>query len=189
MHERNSLSRDIMMLLGGMAAGIAGSRLLPPLYGAVTGSSRVRTGGDPFRMLMEDHREILSLLDEMLQARPDQLAHRTKLFLLFKRKLAKHALAEEDVIYPIVSKGSADSGQRTHLYDEHAEMKILLHTLEAQLKAGEDWTNVVRSLSGLIRPHIEEEETEIFPQLRHKLNEQSLAQVAGQISREEALVL
>jgi len=44
-------------------------------------------------------------------------------------------------------------------------------------------------LSGLIRPHIEEEETEIFPQLRHKLNEQSLAQVSGQISREEALVL
>ena len=37
------------------------------------------------------------------------------------------------MIYPIVSKGSADSGQRTHLYDEHAEMKILLHTLEAQL--------------------------------------------------------
>jgi len=73
MDERNSLSRDIMMLLGGMAAGIAGSRLLPPLYAAVTGSSRVRTGGDPFRMLMDDHREILSLLDEMLQARPDQL--------------------------------------------------------------------------------------------------------------------
>ena len=40
------------MLLGGIGAGIVGSRLLPPLVATMMGSNRVRAGGDPFAMLI-----------------------------------------------------------------------------------------------------------------------------------------
>jgi hemerythrin-like domain-containing protein len=181
-------SNRTAMLLGGIAAGAIGGRMLPALFGAVIGSGRVRAGGDPFALLMDDHRKILSLLDEMASARVDSTARRGRLFLALKRKLAKHAMAEEDVVYPIV-RNDSQGNERKHLYDEHAEMKILLYTIERQLMAGEDWNKAVVPLRDLIRRHVNEEETVIFPELRRRLSGDELPKVSGQISREEALVV
>jgi hemerythrin superfamily protein len=177
------------MLLAGVAAGVLGSRLLPPLLAAGAASGRVRVGGDPFDLLISDHRKITSLLDQMVAAPTAPIAQRARLFLELKRKLAKHAMAEEDVIYPIVRNDSASGDQRKHLYDEHADMKILMYELEMLLKGGEDWTAVVVPLRDLIRHHIDEEEGTVFPELRRELAKAKLPDVAGKISREEALVL
>lgn len=177
------------MLLAGAAAGVLGSRLLPPLFAAGKASGRVRVGGDPFALLIGDHREITSTLDEMMAASKESPARRARLFLALKRKLAKHAMAEEDVVYPIVRNDSASGDERKHLYDEHADMKILLYELEGLLKSGEDWTPVVAPLRDLIRQHIDEEERTIFPELRRELSDSARPKIAGQISREEALVL
>jgi hemerythrin-like domain-containing protein len=177
------------ILLGGIAAGAVAGRLLPPLVSALLGSGRVRVGGDPFALLIDDHRQIQSILDQMMAAPADSTARRAGLFLKLKRKLAKHAMAEEDVVYPIVRNESATGNERRHLYDEHAEMKIMLYELEAQLKAGEEWAATVGPLRELIRRHIEEEEGTIFPQLRRQLSASELPQVSGQISREEALIV
>ena len=38
---------------------------------------------------------------------------------MLKRKLAKHAMAEEDVVYPIVHNQTAETTESKHLYDEH----------------------------------------------------------------------
>jgi hemerythrin superfamily protein len=189
MKNQNSRTRNVAMVLGGVAAGMVGSRLLPPVFAAMTASNRARAGGDPFALLIEDHRQIRSILDEMVAAPTASTVRRGRLFLMLKRKLAKHAMAEEDVVYPIVRSDSANGGERKHLYDEHADMKILLHTVESQLKAGEDWTTSVLPLRDLIRRHAEEEESTIFPELRRELGREMLPKVSGQISREEALIV
>ncbi|MBV9035631.1 MAG: hypothetical protein JO182_14170 [Acidobacteriaceae bacterium] len=44
MNESRNTGRDLAVLLGGVAAGIVGSRLLPPLLAMVNGSGRVRRG-------------------------------------------------------------------------------------------------------------------------------------------------
>jgi len=44
-------------------------------------------------------------------------------------------------------------------------------------------------LRDLIRTHIDEEERTIFPELRREMKKENLPTLAGQISREEALVL
>src|SRR5438128_38606 len=108
MRKEKRSGRDMAWLLGGLAAGVLGSRLVPPVVAALIGSGRVRAGGDPFAVLMDDHRKILLLLDEMVTAPIDSTARRGRLFLMLKRKLAKHALAEEDVVYPIVHNDSAN---------------------------------------------------------------------------------
>ena len=177
------------MLFAGVAAGVLGSRILPPLFASTAASSRARLGKDPFDLLVSDHREITSLLDEMVAAPKEAVARRGKLFLMLKRKLAKHAMAEEDVVYPIVRNDSASGDERKHLYDEHADMKILLYEIEGLLKSGEDWNGAVMPLRDLIRTHIDEEERTIFPELRREIRKESLPKLAGQISREEALVL
>jgi hemerythrin-like domain-containing protein len=187
MTRRQSTGRDFAMLAGGITAGIIGSRLLPPFIAALTG--RVRTSKDPFDILIEDHKQLLSILDRMAVAPADSTMQRSRLFLMLKRKLAKHALAEEDVVYPLLHSQSEQAAQSKHLYDDHADLKILLFQLEDLVKSGQDWSEPVRSFRDLIRRHIDEEEQQVFPRLRALLGEDRLPKVSGQIRREEALIL
>ena len=187
-HDRNK-GRDVAVLLAGVAAGVLGSRLLPPLIAAASGSIRAGKSGDPFDTLIADHRQILSLLDGMVAQHDGSSIRRASLFLMLKRKLGKHALAEEDVVYPILHSEAVDSSESKDLYDEHADMKILLFELEERLKSGSDWSEPVGTLRDLIRSHVDEEEQVVFPRLRARLDEERKSTVSGQISREEALIL
>jgi len=175
-------------MIGGMAAGIAGARLVPLLAGFI-GSRRTREGTDPFSLLIDDHRKLRAVLDRMIAAATSSAPERWRLFLTLKRKLAKHAMAEEDVVYPIVRNDSGDGDERKHLYDEHAGMKILLHAIEGDVKSGLDWTGNVTALRNLVLNHVEEEEKTIFPELRREIARSLQPGIAGQISREEAMVL
>lgn len=185
----NRDSRSVAVLLVGVAAGVVGSRVLPPLIAAVWGARRARQGNDPFELLIEDHRKILSVLQNMLQASESETARRASLFLSLKRTLGKHAMAEEDVVYPLWCKEGKQEQASKELYEEHAEMKIRLFELEQMLKSGVDWRPTVQDLYELIRGHIEEEENVVFPHLKQHFDQDRSATVAGQISREEALVL
>jgi hemerythrin superfamily protein len=189
MRSTNHNGRNTAMLIGGIAAGIVGSRMLPPVIAALSGRRRVRAGGDPFALLIDDHRRILSILDQMAASPTSPNLRRGRLFLMLKRKLAKHALAEEDVVYPIVHPDSGETNERKHLYDEHADMKVLLYEIERRVMNRQDWGDVVGPLRDLVRRHAEEEETTVFPELRRQLDQSRLPQVSGQISREEALIV
>ena len=189
MKQQDNSGRNAALLLGGVAAGIIGSRLLPPLIATLTGAGRARAGSDPFALLIDDHRKILSTLDQMVATPADSRFQRSRLFLALKRKLAKHALAEEDVVYPILHAQPGNRDQSKHLYDEHADMKIHLHELEQKLMSGDEWNSVVVPLRDLIRKHADEEEQQLFPELRRNLSESKLPKVSGEISREEAMIL
>ncbi len=132
---------------------------------------------------------LLSTLDQMLAEPADSTVKRAALFLAFKRKLGKHALAEEDVVYPLLHNQGQDTEGSKELYDEHADMKILLFEMEELLKTRADWSTQVRSLRDLIQEHINEEEQVVFPKLRQIFDGNHAAKVSGQISREEALIL
>jgi hemerythrin-like domain-containing protein len=175
------------MMLAGLAVGVVGSRLIPPVAGILNGSRRVRAGGDPFGILIADHRKIQSILRDMANAH-SRLA-RGRLFLMLKRKLSKHAMAEEDVVYPIVHQKAGEPERSKHLYDEHADMKILLYELEQRVMKGQNWSDAVARLQDVVERHIQEEETQVFPNLRRQLSERGLPMVSGQISREEALIV
>jgi hemerythrin superfamily protein len=163
--------------------------MLPPLIASAAAAGKARRGGDPFALLIADHREISGLLDDMASQGPDSTARRSASFLMLKRKLAKHAMAEEDVVYPILHNQGQDGPESKHLYDEHADMKILLFELEQCLMSGDDWSGQVHKLRDLIMHHVEEEERDVFPRLRQMLDEKRTTKMSGQISREEALVL
>jgi hemerythrin superfamily protein len=176
------------MLAGGLAAGVLGSRLLPPLLAMARGSMK-GAEGDPFEKLEDDHRLILSTLRSMEQSDDSNSAKRTGLFLMAKRKLAKHALAEEDVVYPLLLNEASRRDAAKHLYEEHADMKVMLFEIESALMEGRSWAEPVRRLREMVEHHAREEEQEQFPRLRQVLAGQRLATVGSQVHREEALIL
>ncbi len=187
--SRTNSDLYLAAFVAGIAAGVLGSRLLPPILSAGAASRRTRKGDDPFELLIEDHRAIVTCLQNMEELGPDSQVRRGAAFLKLKRTLAKHAMAEEDVVYPLLLRQDDRQEASKHLYDEHADMKVALFELEEMIRNGVDWKDRVRTLRELIESHIEEEENVAFPLLRQKMEESRLPMVSGQISREEALVL
>jgi hypothetical protein len=185
---QNAISgRDIALMAGGIALGVMGGRLLAPLV--AMGSGAVRSSRDPFDLLESDHRYLLKTLRKMEEASEAGRGKRTALLLALKRRLAKHALAEEDIVYPLLSDEAQRREAARHLYEEHADMKMLLFEIESAVMRGESWRQPLANLHQMIERHAREEEEEQFPRLRQVLSEKKFKQVAAQVHREEAFVL
>ena len=187
---KNGLStRDLTAIGIGVAAGVVASRLLPPVVAQAVGGLKARSGEDPFDRLIQDHRRILSVLDQMQEVPENHRGKRMKLFLSLKRTLAKHALAEEDIVYPLLHDDVHEIEQSKHLYEEHADIKIHLFELERMLMNNQNWSRRVESLRDLIERHVRDEEEVEFPKLRESLDNQRRRTLSQNIRREEALVL
>jgi hemerythrin superfamily protein len=174
---------------GGAVAATVASRLLPPLVAQAAGAARAAGGGDPLETLIADHRRFVALLTEMEQSADTATIHRTQLLLRLKRGLAAHALAEEDIVYPLLHDEAKAADDAKHLYSEHADIKIHLHALEQMPKDAPEWAQRAGALKQLIEGHARHEEEIDFPRLREVLDEQAMRQLAGHVQREKALIL
>jgi hemerythrin superfamily protein len=173
----------------GAAGGLLLGRFLPVLVADTRGLVQGAAGRDPFAGLIKEHRTLLSLLDKMEQVPAADWAKRKVLFLAFKRTIGKHAMAEEDIVYPLL-KTEAERHEATQkLYREHASMKIHLFELEAAIHGEDAWREGVRALRSEIEPHAREEEETEFPRLRELLDQTKRAELSRKIYQEEALVV
>jgi len=182
-------ARNVTAFTGGVVAALIASRVLPPLMAQAVGSARAGAGHDPFDTLAQDHRAILSLLEAMQRSPGNATLHRTQLLFRLKRRLAAHALAEEDVVYPLLHDRAHEVEDTRHLYAEHADMKMLLFALETTPKDDPRWLELVGRLKGLIEGHVRQEEEVDFPRLRALLGQRDTMLLSGSMSREKALIL
>ena len=124
-----------------------------------------------------------------MEQSPDSATfHRTQLLLRLKRALAAHAVAEEDIVYPLLHDDAKAVDDAKHLYSEHADIKIHLHALEQMPKDAPEWAQRAGALKQLIEAHARHEEVD-FPRLREVLDEQAMRHLAGHVQREKALIL
>jgi hemerythrin superfamily protein len=187
--NRQNSSRGLTMLAAGATGGILLGRFLPVLFANASGGMRAAVGRDPFEILIRQHHELLSLLTAMENTPAENSIKRTALFLKFKRKLGKHALAEEDVVYPLLHDDADRAEASEKLYREHAGLKIHLFELERSIKDQNSWIAQVQALRQEIEPHARQEEEVEFPRLRSILNERQAATLSRKIHQEEALVI
>lgn len=182
-------TQGMVAFAGGAALAVIASRLLPPLVAQMSGSVRASAGRDPFDALADDHRHILALLSEMVQTPIDATVRRTQLLLRLKRRLSAHAVAEEDVVYPMLHDDAHAAEDAKQLYGEHAEMKMHLFALERMDKDDPRWLAVAHELKHVITQHIRQEETVDFPKLRRALDDREIVSLSGNVAREKALLL
>lgn len=168
---------------------LVGARLLPPLVAQAHGKARMRRGGDPLETLIDDHRAIMAHLDAMVESGDQEMFSRAQHLLRLKRRLGAHAMAEEDIVYPALQEQPALDADSAQLYQQHAEMKVLLYKLEQTPKNDEQWHVHATALRTLIEGHIRQEEDVDFPKLRAALDDATSSELASKIEREKALVL
>jgi iron-sulfur cluster repair protein YtfE (RIC family) len=189
-HTKVTKKTNTYLLLGaGAAGGLILGRLLPVLLANVSGLIRGAAGHDPFARLIRQHRTLLSLLGQMENLPVSQWTKRKFLFLAFKRTIGKHAMAEEDIVYPLLKTEAERHEATVKLYSEHASMKIHLFELEMAIHQEEEWRDAVRALRSEIEPHARQEEENEFPRLRQLLDQARTTQLNRKIQQEEALII
>jgi hemerythrin superfamily protein len=183
------LGRSFTAFAAGAALSFAASRLMPPLAGRAVGLARVAAGGDPFDALARDHKLVLGMMDSVLRSDPGSRMRRTATLMQIKRSLTAHALAEEDVVYPMLREevGAVEAADR--LYREHAEIKVHLFRLEHLRTDEARWQEEMQGLRDLVSRHAADEEDKEFPRLRERLSRDDIAQLSGDVSREKQFVL
>jgi len=136
---------------------------------------------DVVDVLVSDHREVEALFQELErgQGTPD---HRRQVADVVIAQLVRHSVAEEAYVYPTARRALPDGDQvAEHDIEEHAEAEQTMKELEAVEATDPRFDELVSRLSSMIRHHVEEEESELFPGLRSACAREELVELAGKV--------
>jgi hemerythrin-like domain-containing protein len=133
---------------------------------------------DPIAMLKRDHQEVSAMLKELADSKPGAARHKTTTKV--SAALTLHMQIEEQLVYPLVA-------ERVGEEEEHeAETE---HTLarDGVAKMNElvdepGFGAAVAMVTAGIKHHVKEEETEVFPALKAKLERDELAKLGDEVA-------
>jgi hemerythrin superfamily protein len=114
--------------------------------------------------LMRQHRAVEDLFDEYEDAEDD--AEKGELTQKICLMLAVHAKIEEELIYPAAKEEIEEPDLVDEAAVEHATAKDLIAQIETMHVGDSLYDAKVKVLSEYIAHHVEEEESELFPQLK-----------------------
>ena len=80
--------------------------------------------------------------------------------------LTVHATIEEEIFYPAARDALGDPGLVEQAEQEHASAKALIEQLQGMDPSEDQYDNLVLQLQEAVDQHVQEEEDEMFPQLR-----------------------
>ncbi|GAB3932837.1 hypothetical protein GCM10029976_039360 [Kribbella albertanoniae] len=140
---------------------------------------------DVVDLIMQDHREVERLFDE-LKASPEK---RPNLLPVLTTLLTAHSRAEEAEVYPVAAEEAGEKEEVSHSQQEHIEADQLLAKLAATDPASAQFDTVLQNLIDAVTHHVEEEETKVLPGMRSNLSEQRRAELGDAFvaSRKEHL--
>jgi hemerythrin superfamily protein len=187
-NEQISL-RDALMFGAGAMLMLAAARMAPPFAMRAVGSMRGMAGTDPFDALAQDHQKALAVFNHIEATDSSMVTRRNTLLTQLKRMITAHALAEEDIVYPMLYDDAHRREQALKLYRDHAEVKVKLFELEVKPKNDPSWIQDLRTLRQMFASHAHEEETVEFPRLRAALDSSRRVNLLGKVSREKSLLL
>lgn len=116
-------------------------------------------------LLSKDHDEVEQLFADFEATDSDE--EREEIAKKVIRELSVHAAVEEQFVYPLVRAELNDGNDQVdEAIGEHADVKQLLSDLESQDPSSAEYRSTMTSVMQLVRHHVEEEEGEMFAQLR-----------------------
>src|SRR4051812_41835063 len=139
---------------------------------------------DAIKLLKQQHREVEALWKKFEKSEEDD--EKEALFNEIADNLAVHASIEERFFYPAVRARQTEE-QLEEAYDEHLEVKkLIVDAMNGTEKPGFD--GMVAALMGAVMHHVEEEEEELFAEVK-KIMEPEALEALGQTMEGEATIL
>ena len=126
----------------------------------------INMANDPMRILKADHREVEKLLDKLAES--EEGAEREQMVEELVTKLSAHMEAEESIVYPPV-KAEVGEEDEEEAEVEHGLAREGLEKVQ-QMVEMPGFGAAVEMLKGGISHHVEEEETQLLPELKESLD-------------------
>jgi hemerythrin superfamily protein len=139
---------------------------------------------DVIEILVHDHREVEDLFQELEALAGDTSeqgrARRSELLDQVTIELVRHSVAEEVLVYPQVADRISED-EAKHAREEHAEAEETMARLEKLDPGDAAFDEELATLMREIRHHIEEEEGEMFAQMRQTFSEDDLRTMGSRV--------
>jgi hypothetical protein len=153
----------------------------------VTKDGRARMNvDDGVTMLMRDHRTVEDLFKAYEEAKSDE-GRKVEIYQQIATELRVHMQLEEEIFYPGSREFVKEEDTVNEAEVEHASAKDLMTQLDATPASDTHYDAKVKVLQEMIEHHVEEEETEFFPEVRR--SEMDLKAIGEQMAaRKEELL-
>lgn len=122
-----------------------------------------------------DHQKVNVLFTEIENSNDPQKIQ--EYFGQIYKDLTAHAEAEEQVVYPAVRPFYGE-GDTQELYDEQAEMKVLLDRIKANSPGSSEFKDGVRQLKDIVMDHVRQEESTMFAAIRNNCSSEQSEKLA-----------
>jgi hemerythrin superfamily protein len=96
------------------------------------------------------------------------------------RDLSVHSKAEEQVVYPAIR---PFYGETQELYDEQAEMSVMLEQIKSSNASDSDFKGKVEQLKHTLSDHVRQEESTMFAAIRNNCSTEQQEQLATQFKQ------
>ncbi|MBD2091208.1 hemerythrin domain-containing protein [Microcoleus sp. FACHB-1515] len=130
-----------------------------------------------------DHQKVNVLFMELLQSNDPQKIQ--EYFGQIYKDLNVHAKAEEEVAYPAV-RGKYPDGDLKELYDEQAEMRVIMDELKSTDPASPIFKEKVNQLKNIVMDHVRQEESTYFAAIRDNFSSEESERLATQFKEYKA---
>jgi hemerythrin superfamily protein len=141
---------------------------------------------DAISLLKQDHGNVETLFKRFEALPDDDPAEKRRIVDKVIEQLSVHAEVEEQIFYPAARQRLAESGIVLEALEEHHLAKFALNELEKLPPSSERFDAKFHVLMELIREHVEEEEKDLFPQMRKALKQPELQELGEAMERAKA---
>jgi hemerythrin superfamily protein len=130
---------------------------------------------DAIAMLKADHKTVEGLFARFEKAGDRAHVKKREIVDRIIEELSVHAAVEEQLLYPVVRATIPDEADAAlESLEEHHVVKWLLWELESMEATDERFDAKVAVLMDMVRHHVEEEESDLFPKVRDELGRKIL---------------
>lgn len=143
---------------------------------------------DAITLLKGDHKTVQKHFRDFERSGPRAVATRGHAAQSIVRELAVHSALEEQIFYPAVRREIGDAEDEVlQSLEEHHVVKWLCSEIESMAPEDERFVAKVTVLIENVRHHIEEEESALFPLVRHALGRKRLGDLGELMERAKPL--
>ncbi|MCU0120078.1 hemerythrin domain-containing protein [Pseudomonas sp. B2M1-30] len=140
-------------------------------------------------LLKADHEKVKTILTQLSESTDRALKKRTELLGKLEMEISIHTRLEEEILYPAFK--AAGSKEEDVMYyeakEEHRTVdSLVLPDLKLTDPGTPEFSGRVKVVKELLEHHIEEEETEMFPQAKKLLGKAKLDELGAQMEAMKA---
>lgn len=144
---------------------------------------------DAIELLIRDHREITEIFKEVETSHKKRDGKLDENFDRLLQTLEMHMNIEETMFYPNLTGKKETRDLTLEGIEEHHVVREILKELNLDPRNTDEWKAKLKVCRENVEHHVNEEETELFPDVPKVLSKERLAQIANQLEEKKRELL